>query len=151
MLESYLQRISSATDAFETLSFGLMRAVPGSLTGGSGGGETGVNGARLTNGINGLQRLIRAGISSMWIESACKEWAEDVFFLDLWQEIKDAARMDVEIRQSCRSLLDTPNALNSLFDGYIEKSHALSDRIEELIVKHVTREIQGELKKYLAR
>lgn len=72
LLESYLQRISSATDAFENLSFGLMRAVPGSLTGDN-SAKT-----RLTNGVNGLQRLIRAGVSATWMGSICKEWSEDV-------------------------------------------------------------------------
>jgi hypothetical protein len=72
LLDSYLQRISSATDAFETLSFGLMRAVPGTLAGVEG------NSARLTNGLNGLQRLVRAFVSATWMEGVCREWSEDI-------------------------------------------------------------------------
>lgn len=72
LLDGYMQRISSATDAFETLSFGLMRAVPGNLAGMEG------TSARLTNGLNGLQRLIRALVSASWMESTSKEWSEDL-------------------------------------------------------------------------
>lgn len=75
LLDGYLQRISSATDAFETLSYGLMRAVPGTLTGADSGS------ARLTNGLNGLQRLVRAYVSASWMASTCEEWSEDIVSL----------------------------------------------------------------------
>lgn len=72
LLEGYPSRISSATDAFETLSFGLMRAVPGTLAGVEG------SSIRLTNGLNGLQRLVRAFVSATWMETIIKEWSEDM-------------------------------------------------------------------------
>ena len=157
LLDSYLQRISSATDAFETLSFGLIRAVPGSLAGGEGGAGS----ARLTNGINGLQRLVRARVSASWMEATCKEWGEDVFFLDLWQEIREAAIADAGVRLRCKNLLDhaassaasthAHHGVIGIFDGLVTEFHGLSERIEGLIVKHVVREVQGELKSYLAR
>lgn len=72
LIDGYIQRISSATDAFETLSFGLMRAVPGNLAGME------ASSARLTHGLNGLQRLIRALVSASWTETVLKEWSEDL-------------------------------------------------------------------------
>jgi hypothetical protein len=72
LLEAYLARIVSAVDAFETLSHGFVRAVavPGTL------GET--SGGHLTAGVTGLQRLLRAGISSRWMEGVCRGWGDDV-------------------------------------------------------------------------
>lgn len=157
LLESYLQRISSATDAFETLSFGLIRAVPGSLAGGDGGSGS----AKLTNGINGLQRLVRARVSAAWMQTTCKEWSEDLFFLDLWQELRDAAITDAGVRLKCKHLLDHAAASAAsthaqhgavgIFDSLTAQFHALSERVEGLIVKHVVREVTGEMKSYLGR
>ncbi|CAD6569915.1 MAG: hypothetical protein CYPHOPRED_003651 [Cyphobasidiales sp. Tagirdzhanova-0007] len=150
LFEAYLQRISSATDAFETLSFGLMRAVPGSLA----GGDSGSGGSSLTNGLNGLQRLIRAAISAWWMESVLKEWSEDVFFLDLWQSVREQSIENAETAVVCRKLINrSPNqgVDSGLFDPFIENFHALARRIEQLIVKHVVKEVSGELKSYLSK
>lgn len=150
LLEAYLQRINSVTDAFETLSFGLMRAVPGSIA----GGESGTNGPRLTNGVNGLQRLIRAAVSAHWMKDVCKEWSEDLFFLDQWQDVCTQAVKDPRIKAFCNKLLnrsvykeDDPG----VFEAYIYQFRELAERIEALIIKHINREITGELKSYLAR
>lgn len=70
LLEAYIARIASSIDAFESLSFGLMRAVPGSI------GE-GV-GARVTAGVAGAQRLTRAGLSARWMAAVCNMWDDDV-------------------------------------------------------------------------
>lgn len=70
LIEAYHLRMSSAVDAFETLNIGMLRAVPGAL------GE-GAN-KRLTAGVGGVQRLVRAGISAKWFASVCKSWGDDV-------------------------------------------------------------------------
>lgn len=72
LLESYLSRITSSVDAFETLRYGIVRAVtvPGALGEGSG--------ARMTSGITGLSRIVRAGVCARWMEQACKSWADEV-------------------------------------------------------------------------
>jgi len=68
LLEAYRARISSALDAFDTLTSGLIRAVPGAMTGDG----------RLTAGVSGLQRLVRAGVSARWIAGVCEGWSEDL-------------------------------------------------------------------------
>lgn len=70
LLDAYLQRIASSVDAIETLSVGIMRAVPGALGEGAG--------ARLTSGVGGVQRLIKAGLSAKWMAGLCRGWSEDV-------------------------------------------------------------------------
>lgn len=70
LLEAYHLRISSAIDAIETLSIGIMRAVPGAL------GDSASS--RLTAGVPGLQRLLRALVSAKWMSSTCRTWEDDV-------------------------------------------------------------------------
>jgi RAD50-interacting protein 1 len=88
LLEAYHSRITSAVDAFETLSHGFVRAVavPGTL------GES--SGGPLTTGVTGLQRLVRASVSSRWIEGVCRGWGEDVVcsFHDLWLSLLGGGR-----------------------------------------------------------
>lgn len=57
-------------DAIETLSVGIMRAVPGALGEGAG--------ARLTSGVGGVQRLVKAALSARWLGQQCKSWSEDI-------------------------------------------------------------------------
>lgn len=64
LLQSYAARITSALDAFESLSFGLL---PGAL------GQT----TAATAGVGGVVRLVRAGVSARWMGEKCAEWGED--------------------------------------------------------------------------
>jgi RAD50-interacting protein 1 len=75
ILEHYFTRISGSLDAFETLSSSLMRAVPGALA-----GQVGhqYDTRRLTSGIDGLQRLIKAFVSARWITLAMQTWGEEI-------------------------------------------------------------------------
>lgn len=159
LLDSYMSRISSAIDAFESLAFGLMRAVPGSLANVAGEGATST---RLTQGLSGLQRLVRAGVSAAWMEHQCAQWAEDVSFLAMWENIRESARSDAAVRNACQRVLEyrpasmqadrQPSSGNSdLFGVWVEGFHALSQRVEDMIIKHIVREVTSELKGYIAR
>lgn len=73
ILEHYHTRISGSLDAFETLSLSLLSVVPGALAGQVGHqGDT----KRLTSGVDGLQRLIKAFVSARWITIAMQQWGE---------------------------------------------------------------------------
>ena len=73
ILEQYHSRISSSLDAFEALSSNLMRAVPGALAGQAGHQ---FDKRRLTDGVEGLQRLLKAFVSAQWITIAMQSWGE---------------------------------------------------------------------------
>ena len=73
ILEQYHTRISSSLDAFEALSSTLMRAVPGALAGQAGHQ---FDRKRLTDGVEGLQRLLKAFVSARWITMAMQSWGE---------------------------------------------------------------------------
>lgn len=80
LLQSYAARITSALDAFESLSFGLL---PGAL------GQT----TAATAGVGGAVRLVRAGVSARWMSEKCADWGEDAVRADLafeaWPLIPD--------------------------------------------------------------
>lgn len=70
LADLFAQRIASAIDAIETLSIGIMRAVPGAIGEGSG--------ARLTGGVPGLLRLCRASASARWLSNVFAAMGDDV-------------------------------------------------------------------------
>lgn len=74
---TYHSRISGSLDAFETLSSAFVRAVPGALSGNVRGGIH-VDQNRLTGGVEGLGRLVKAALSASWILQAMREWADDI-------------------------------------------------------------------------
>lgn len=82
LLEYYHARISSSLDAFETLSSYFVRAVPGalgvSMGGGGADGSVKLDTGRLTGGVDGIQRLCKALVSSKFVESAMQGWGEDL-------------------------------------------------------------------------
>jgi RAD50-interacting protein 1 len=75
ILEHYHTRISGSLDAFETLSSSLMRVVPGALAGQAGHQY---DTRRLTSGVDGLQRLIKAFVSARWVTIAMQDWGEQL-------------------------------------------------------------------------
>lgn len=74
---SYHSRISASLDAFETFSSAFVRAVPGALSGNTRGGIH-VDQSRLTGGVEGLGRLIKAVLSAGWVLQAMREWSDDI-------------------------------------------------------------------------
>lgn len=75
LLEAYLSRITGSLDAYERLSSSFVRAVPGALAGQVGHG---VDTKRLTSGVEGLTRVVKALVSARWIKAAMEAWGEDL-------------------------------------------------------------------------
>lgn len=69
------------------------------------------------------------------------------FFLVLHQYLQTNA-VPTEFRESAQSLVKKEG---TLFDGPQRVFEALALRADELIVRHVVREVLGEMKAYLAR
>ncbi|GAA5901887.1 uncharacterized protein JCM6883_000427 [Sporobolomyces salmoneus] len=142
MLQSYAKRITSSLDAFENLSLGSI--LPGALVGTS-------NAA--TQGVGGVLRLVRAGVSARWMSERCEEWGEDAFFLHLYEYLQMALTQgkidDPDHNTFAEEVID--NSDGTLFDREKKTFEDLADRSEELIVRHCTREVLGELKPYLSK
>lgn len=81
LLENYYGRILSSLDAFETLSSAFVRAVPGALSVGLGGRDDGtvkVDTRKLTDGVEGVQRLCKAWLSAKYLQTAMEGWGEEL-------------------------------------------------------------------------
>ncbi|KDQ20405.1 hypothetical protein BOTBODRAFT_183196 [Botryobasidium botryosum FD-172 SS1] len=134
VLDSYRSRISSSLDAYETLSSSFVRAVPGALAGQAG------NTARLTSGVDGLSRLVKALASTKWMISAMEAWGEDLFFLELWTEMNER-----QLGVDRESVVDS-----TMFGDIVAQYTALVDRVEGMIVHQVRTEVETGLKEYLS-
>lgn len=110
ILDQYCARISASLDAFETLSSTLARAVPGGLT-----GQVDMGARRLTSGVEGASRLVKALISARAVEGAILGWGEDVVRLVLRRALSPDGR--------CRAVLpravggDEPSACAACASG----------------------------------
>ncbi|KXN81133.1 RAD50-interacting protein 1 [Leucoagaricus sp. SymC.cos] len=155
ILDSYLSRITSSLDAFETLSLALVRAVPGALSlGGKGEGSVNVNTQNLTSGIEGIQRLCKALLSAAHVELALEAWAEDLFFLELWSNIHHNAALRARIEanpllpQLGPENLEVPK--DTIFEVFINRYTAIIIRAENMIVQQVCNEVETQLKAHFA-
>lgn len=158
ILESYLSRIGASLDAFETLSFAFVRAVPGALQtvaiGGAGSDmSVKVDTERLTSGVEGLQRLGKALISARFMEGTLRQWGEELFFLELWTEINK--RASLRSRAEASASLPEPAANDegpeeTIFQELVDRFATLAKRAEDMILQQVCGEVERGLRAHLS-
>ncbi|KAJ7124750.1 TIP-1 family-domain-containing protein [Mycena crocata] len=157
LLENYYGRISSSLDAFETLSSAFVRAVPGALAvslGGKDDGTVKVDTRRLTDGVEGVQRLCKAWLSARYLEVAMEGWGEELFFLELWTEINH--RASLRSQALAASSLPDPRAAGSavpqetVFEELVTQYQTLARRAEGMIVHQVCGEVEAGLKAHFS-
>ncbi|KAF2011714.1 RINT-1 family protein-like protein [Aaosphaeria arxii CBS 175.79] len=76
------ERLQGSLDAYLRMTTSIGRAV---------GGITKEEQDKLL-GVEGLERLCKTYGSADYLERAMRDWSDDVFFLDLWEELNDRAR-----------------------------------------------------------
>jgi len=155
VIDSYRSRITSALDAFESISFAFVRAVPGALSIGLPGrpdASVNVNAQNLTTGIEGVQRLCKALLSASYIHASLEAWSEDVLFLELWQDILREPLLR-EQAQLCTLLprIGTPRADGEvgnemIFGEMLLRYSAIITRAEDMMVQQVCGEIEAGLR-----
>jgi hypothetical protein len=124
---------------------------------------------KLTGGKAGLERLIKAQLSASWTVAALKAWADDTvnqthlfgsvvadeqFFIEMSADL--VASTDVRRRVANELLLPAPlrngqDTAGSVFDVVGERYEALANRTEDMIVRHVSAEVETDLKQHLTR
>lgn len=168
ILASYLSRVSGSLDAFETLSSAFVRAVPGALAGNTRSGVH-IDQTKLTSGKAGLERLIKANLSAAYVLQALRVWSDDIvsrpmldldrtahaqFFVELSSELRNSTGLQQSVQVESLlpgSLRSGGQGSSSVFDIMIERYDALAVRTEEMIVKHVSAEVETDLKQHLTR
>lgn len=155
ILELYHSRISASLDAFESLSTSFVRVVPGALVHQVGHGKDDRN---PINGIDGLDKLVRATVSASYVAMMLEKWNEDQFFLELWSEINSR----VASRGRASSSWPTPSGLalaktaitgsqGTIFQELVDQYRKLIQRAESIIVNHVCSEVELVGKLYFNR
>lgn len=60
--------------------------------------------------------------------------------------------MDIDTRAAAEKLLDEAKSPDStLFDTYADSFLKLSTRTDEILIKHITKEVVAEMKSYVAK
>ncbi|KIR53163.1 hypothetical protein I315_04199 [Cryptococcus gattii Ru294] len=158
ILTTYRARISGSLDAFESLSSAFARVVPGALSGNTRSGIN-IDQRALTSGKIGVERLVKALLSSDWVAEAMRKWADRIFFVELSNDLQNSTALKWKIQsdplvpQSIKAptATDTSYQSASVFDVLIGQYEQLSRRAEDMIVKLVTVEVENELKQHLTR
>ncbi|KAH9824518.1 RINT-1 / TIP-1 family [Teratosphaeria destructans] len=113
-------------------------------------------------GRKGLDRLCRVFGSAEYMERAMRDWSDDVFFVELWEELQDRAQTRdnisnklgglQEIQQKTSSAVggeDSDGELQgALFDETAASYHKLRVRSESIIVETLTYNIREALRPY---
>ncbi|WVQ81558.1 hypothetical protein IAT38_003682 [Cryptococcus sp. DSM 104549] len=160
ILSAYHARISGSLDAFESLSSAFVRVVPGALAGNTRSGIH-IDQAKLTGGSAGVERLIKAWLSSKWIAEASRKWADSLFFVEMSNDLQHATSLkwkvqaDPLIPQGLKVSTLGVSAQNdtdvSVFDVIIGHFDLLCSRAEDMIMRLVTVEVENDLKQHLTR
>ncbi|KAK4549266.1 hypothetical protein LTR36_007725 [Oleoguttula mirabilis] len=113
-------------------------------------------------GVKGLDRLCRVFGSSEYLERAMRDWSDDVFFLELWDELQDRAKSRESISSKLGGLQEIQQKTSSavgddesereldgaLFDETAAAYHRLRVRSEGIIVETLTYNIREALRPY---
>ena len=112
-------------------------------------------------GLNGLERLCRVYGSADYLEKKMRDWSDDVFFLELWDELQYRARnrsggnqhiaKDLsasEVAEKTSSKVGSSEDSGALFDETAGAYRRLRVRTEEIILQNLTYEIRESLRPF---
>ena len=110
-------------------------------------------------GVKGLDRLCRVYGSADYLEHAMRDWSDDVFFLEMWDELQDRAKAHSnknvagdltvqDVSQRTSSAVGKTEDTGALFDETANAYRQLRVRAEGIIVEALTRSIKEALKPY---
>lgn len=116
-------------------------------------------------GVKGLDRLCRVFGSADYLERAMRDWSDDIFFLELWEELQSRANNSNRISKNLGSLQEIQSKTSSavgqddsladthsgaLFDETAEAYRRLRVRSESIIVETITYNVREALRPYTA-
>lgn len=116
-------------------------------------------------GVRGLDYLCRVFGSADYLERAMRDWSDDVFFIELWEELQFRARNRDNISSKLQDGLQEIQAKTSaalapndgedetlqgaLFDETASAYHRLRVRSETILTETLTEQVQESLRPYL--
>lgn len=146
LLDRYYEKLRDSIDAFDSMSSSLVRAV----------GGMSAESEKLVTGINGLERLCRIYGSLEYIASALETWGQDLFFLELWNDISTLSaknkRLDSKVSQavdgSSATIPENEDDEGTLFDETVASYNKLKHRITLTISSVLKKELQYSMSDY---
>ncbi|KAJ4291172.1 hypothetical protein N0V90_010370 [Kalmusia sp. IMI 367209] len=140
------ERLAGNLEAYLTMTTSLGRAV---------GGVSKEEQERLL-GIEGLERLCKTYGSADYLERAMRDWSDDVFFLDIWDELQDRARqannigaMSVaDVAERTSKAVGGDSDGGALFDETAAAYSRLRIRSEKIIIDTITSNVREALRAY---
>ena len=112
-------------------------------------------------GVNGLDRLCRVYGSAEYLEKKMQDWSDDVFFLELWDELQYRARNKVkqdgfiagdlsvaDVAERTSSNIGSGEEAGALFDETAGAYRRLRVRTEEIIQENLNYDIRESLRPY---
>jgi len=152
MLDQYHERLNGSVEAFRVLSSSIARAVQG----------TSKEEVEALSGLAGLERLCKAYGSAVFMENCMRDWGEDIFFLELWEDLQSRASKvspdkslagnmkirDVASVTSSALVSGDDDDDGALFDETAGSYRELRRKTEETMVDHLVSLLKNELKAY---
>ena len=149
IFDQFHDRLSSALEAYLTVTSALARAVQG---------VSKEEQAQL-QGLGGLERLCRVYGSAEYLEKKMRDWSDDIFFLELWDELQFRARSRAGQNVTGNMTLEDVAGRTSSFVGSEDDSGALFDetagayrrlriRAETIIQELLNHDVRQTLRPY---
>ena len=110
-------------------------------------------------GLGGLERLCRVYGSAEYLEKKMRDWSDDIFFLELWDELQDRARRSTgknlagpmsmeDVAERTSSAVGSEEDTGALFDETAGAYKRLRVRSEGLIQDMLIHSIRENLRPY---
>ena len=149
IFDRFHERLHSALEAYLAATSTVVRAVHGVSKDDRAGVE----------GVSGLERLCRVYGSAEYLEKAMGDWSDDIFFLELWEELQDRARlnsgqnlagpMSLEaVAERTSRTVGSDEDTGALFDETAGAYRRLRIRTEEVIVNLLVQNMREALRPY---
>ncbi|KAF1988238.1 hypothetical protein K402DRAFT_374019 [Aulographum hederae CBS 113979] len=151
IFDRFHERLHSSLEAYLTMTSSLGRTVQGISR----------EEQASLQGVAGLDRLCRVYGSADYLERAMRDWSDDVFFLELWEELQDRARGNVsrsanvagalsveQIAAQTSSSVGTTSTEGALFDETAAAYNRLRVRSEGIIVDVLNNNVRESLRAY---
>ncbi|KAI9844885.1 MAG: hypothetical protein M1837_005171 [Sclerophora amabilis] len=149
IFDKFHHRLRSGLDAYLAATSSVVRAVQG----------VSKDDKASARGISGLERLCRIYGSAEYLEKAMEDWSDDLFFLELWDELQDRARRSTGSKLAGPMSLEdvaerTSNAVGSeadsgaLFDETADAYKRTRVQAEEVIIELLVSNIRDVFKPY---
>lgn len=147
ILIAYHRHIRGLVDQYESMTYSFVRVMPGAASAEE----------LASMGVEGLRNLCQWLFSVEYVSSILKDWSEDIFFLELYKEISERTQKvvnpmhseneDSEAEDEPEKKLDENG---TIFDESVRGFTQLSKRIQDLIIRNVTKEVFSNMKPYVS-